>query len=78
MPQLTPLNRFSENCPMSARSWFVASNPKKSLKMKPVSTSTDADEESPDPFGMLPKSTMSIPRPGSIPFSPNAQITPLG
>ena len=46
--------------------------------VRAVETSTDAEEESPEPLGILPLSSRSIPQGTFIPFSPNAQITPLG
>ena len=38
---------------------IFTSKPYKSLKINPVNTSTDAEEERPEPFGILPNSTKS-------------------
>ena len=75
IPQFTPLKLFSENWPISARSWFVTSKPKKSFKINPVNTSTDAEEDNPEPFGIFPFRRRSMPHGISYPFSPNAHIT---
>ncbi len=62
IPQLTPLKLFSENCPIKASSWFDTPSPSISLRIYPVTTSTEADEESPEPFGIFPFNNISKPQ----------------
>ena len=63
---------------MRARSLLFTFNPKRSDSMYPVRTSKDADDDRPEPLGMLPYITMSIPLLIVSPRPSNAHIMPLG
>ena len=69
---------FSAFCPSNAIFVRSTSKSNKSFNTNPVSTSIEAEDESPAPFGIVPKYTISKPLSILKPSSFIAQIIDFG